>query len=97
MKGFYAKPDIYILSNFQDMQAMQTVAFMAFCIETQTLKGILTAIYFVLTCEILPPGAGQGEEEFSVEKRTCVNLAFIAFCIGSLHIHPCPCISPAHK
>ena len=60
---------------------MQTVAFMEFCIETQTLKRILTAIYLVLTCEILPAGAGQGEEEFSAEKRTCVNLAFIAFCI----------------
>ena len=40
---------------------------MALCIETQTLEGILTAIYFVLTCEILPAGAGQGEEEFSAE------------------------------
>ena len=57
---------------------------MEFCIETQTLKGILTAMYFVLTCEILPAGAGQGEEDFSAEKRTCVNLAFIAFCIGAL-------------
>ena len=40
------------------------MAFMEFCIETQTLKGILTAIYFVLTCEILPAGASQGEEDF---------------------------------
>ena len=59
---------------------------MEFCIETQTLKGILTAIYLVLTCEILPAGAGQGEEDLSSEKQTCVNLAFIAFCIGALHM-----------
>ena len=39
-------------------QATQTVMFMAFCIKTQSLKGILTAIYFVLTCQILPAGAG---------------------------------------
>ena len=31
---------------------------MEFCIETQTLKGILIAIYLVLTCEILPADAG---------------------------------------
>ena len=40
------------------------MAFMAFCIETQTLKAILTAIYLALTGEILPDGAGQGEEAF---------------------------------
>ena len=44
---------------------------MVFCIETQTLKGISTAIYLVLTGEILPAGAGQGEEDFSAEKCTC--------------------------
>ena len=65
---------------------MQTVTLMAFCIETQTLKVILAVFYLVLTSEILPAGAGQGEEDFSAEKRTCVNLAFIAFCIGALHI-----------
>ena len=65
---------------------MQTVAFMAFCIETQTLKGILTAIYFILTCEILTAGGCQGEEEFSAEKHTCVNLVLMTFCIGALHI-----------
>ena len=46
----------------------------------------MTAIYLVLTCEILPAGAAQGEEGFSAEKPTCVNLAFIAFCIGALHV-----------
>ena len=45
-------------------QAAQTVAFMAFCIETQTLTGILTVLYLVLTSEILPAGAGKGEEDF---------------------------------
>ena len=65
---------------------MQTVVFMAFCIETQTLKGILTAIYLVLAGDILPAGVGQGEEDFAAEKRTCVNLAFIAFRIGSLGV-----------
>ena len=45
---FDAKPDISVSSG----QAMQTVAFMEFCVETQTLKGILTAIYLILTCEI---------------------------------------------
>ena len=55
---------------------------MEFCIETQTLKGILTAMYFILTCEKLPAGAGQGEEDLSAEKRTCVNLVFI----GALHV-----------
>ena len=53
-------------------QAAQTVTLMEFCIETQTLKGILTAMYFVLTCEILPAGAGQGEEDFSAEKNAHV-------------------------
>ena len=67
-------------------QAVQTVAFMVFYIETQTLEGILTAIYVVLTCEILLASAGHGEEDFSAEKRRCVNLAFIAFCIGALHV-----------
>ena len=65
---------------------MQTVAFTVFCIETHTLKGILPAIHFVLTCEILPAGAGQRKEEFSAEKRTCVNLIFIAFCIEALQL-----------
>ena len=51
-------------------QAVQTAAFMAFCIETQTLRVILTAIYLVLTCEkILPAGAGQGEQGFSTEEE----------------------------
>ena len=59
---------------------------MAFCIETQSLRGILTAIYLVLTSEILRAGTSQGEEEFSAEKRTFVNLAFIASCIGALHV-----------
>ena len=54
---------------------------MEFCIETQTLKGILPAIYFVLTCEISPAGAGQGEENFSAEKRTCVNLGLSRFAL----------------
>ena len=46
-------------------------------------------MHFVLTCEILPAGEGQGEEDFFAEKRKCVNLAFIAFCIGALHAyHP---------
>ena len=58
---------------------------MAFRVETQTLKGILTAIYFILTSEILSVGAGQGEEEFSTE-NACVNLVFIAFCIGALQL-----------
>ena len=40
------------------------------CIETQTLKGTLTAMYFVLTGEILPTGAGQGEEDFSTENAS---------------------------
>ena len=62
------------------------MAFMEFCIETQTLKGILNAMHFVLTREILPAGASQGEEDFSAEKRKCVKLAFIAFCIGALHV-----------
>ena len=31
------------------------------------LKGILTAVYLVLTREILPAGADQGEEDFSAE------------------------------
>ena len=44
---------------------------MEFCIETQTLKGILTAIYFVLTCEIFPAGAGQGEEDFPQKTQMC--------------------------
>ena len=38
-----------------------------FCNETQTLKGILSVIYLVLTGEILAAGAGQGEEDFSAE------------------------------
>ena len=59
---------------------------MASCIETRTLKEILTAIYFILTCGILLADAGQGIEEFSTEKRTCENLAFITFCIGALHM-----------
>ena len=50
-------------------QAAQAVAFMVFCIETQTWKGILTTIYLILTGEILPAGAGQGEEDFSAEKK----------------------------
>ena len=68
---------------------MQTVALMAFCIETQTLKGILTAFCLVWTGEILPAGAGQGEEDFHAEKCTCVNLAFIAFYVGALHLLSC--------
>ena len=71
-------------------QAAQTVAFMEFCVETQTLEGILTAIYLVLTLEILPAGAGQGEEDFSAEKRTCVNLAFIEASWTSKQIVPPP-------
>ena len=68
-------------------RAVQTATLMVFCIETQTLKVILTVFYLVLTSEILPAGAGKGEEDFSAEKRTCVNLALIAFCIGSLQIY----------
>ena len=50
-------------------KATQTVTFMAFGIETQTLEGILTAIYLVLPGEILLPGGGQGEIHFSAKKR----------------------------
>ena len=76
-------------------QATQTVAFMAFCIETQTLKGISIAIHLILTGEILPTSAGQCEQAFSAEKRTRVNLAFIAFCIGALHMYREPLVSAA--
>ena len=41
-------------------QAAQNVMFMVFCIEIQTFEGIFTAIYFVLTSEILTAGADQG-------------------------------------
>ena len=82
VKGFNAKSDISILSG----EAAQTVAFMPFCVETPTFNEILTAIYLILTDEILPAGAGQGEEDFSAEKRTCVNLAFIALCIGATQV-----------
>ena len=65
-------------------QAAQTVAFMAFCIETQTLKVILAVFYPILTSEILPAGAGQGEEDFLQKTRMC-KFGVIAFCIGALH------------
>ena len=41
---------------------------MSFCIETQALKAVLSANYLILTCENLPAGAGQGEEDFFKEK-----------------------------
>ena len=66
-EGFQCKARYINFVKFSG-QAAQTVAFMEFCIEAQTLKGILTAMYFILTCEILPAGAGQGEEDFSAEK-----------------------------
>ena len=69
-EGLQCKTRCIHFVNFSG-RAPQTVVFMAFCIETQTLKGILTAIYFVFTSEILPAGAGQGEEEFSAE-NACV-------------------------
>ena len=95
-EGLQCKIGYIHFVNFSG-QAMQTVTFMVFCIKTQTLKGILTAIYFVLSCEILPAGASQGEEEFSAEKRTCVNLVFIAFCIGALHIHQVTCTKDRNR
>ena len=55
-------------------QAAQTVTLMAFCIETQTLKVILTVFYLVLTSEILQTGAGKGKEDFFCRKTHMCKL-----------------------
>ena len=64
-------------------QARKLSRLWRFCIEIQTLKGILAVIkfYLVLSRESLPAGVDQGEEDFSAEKRTCVNLAIIAIAL----------------
>ena len=50
MKCFNAKPDYIHFVKFSG-QSAQAVVFMAFCIGTQTLNGILAAIYLDLTSE----------------------------------------------
>ena len=66
---------------------------MAYCIETQTLKGIFTAFYLVLTSEILPAGAAQGEEDFR-RKRTRVNN--LIWHLSCLHWSPSNVRVPVH-
>ena len=66
---------------------MQIVVFMAFCIQTQTLKVSLTAIYPTLPGEVLPPCAGQGKRDFSAEKSLMSRFGVLRWshsCLESL-------------
>ena len=70
VKGFNAKPDISILSNFQDK--LSKLSRLWRFVLKPNFEMYFDWNYFVLICIILPAVAGQGEGEFSAEERTRV-------------------------
>ena len=84
MKGFNAKPDISISSNFQD-KPRKLWRLRHFVLKPKLWKWFwLCSISFWLLkfCKLVQ---ARVKRIFLQKKRACVNLAFIAFSIGAHH------------